>query len=96
MKVSFLEDARDEFHEAVAFYEDQLPGLGADLVAEIEERIATLKTSPNLGARYVDESRRVLLHRFPYHIVYIADPDRLVILAIAHQRRKPGYWKSRA
>ena len=95
MRVIFVEPAREEFLEAVEFYEEQISGLGADLLAEVEERIETLKAAPDLGAPYVEETRRTLLHRFPYSIIYLVDTDGLVILALAHQRRKPDYWKSR-
>ena len=95
MKVRFLAPAREEFLQAVEFYEGQSSGLGAEFLIEVEEKVESLKGAPNQGAPYIDEVRRILLRRFPYNIVYLIEPDALVILAIAHQRRKPGYWKNR-
>lgn len=96
MKVSFLEPARDEFLGAADFYEDQAAGLGADFAAEVEHANATIAQTPHLGTPYIDTTRRLLLDRFPYNIVYSIEPDTVVIIAVAHQRRKPGYWKDRA
>ena len=95
MKVLFLEPAREEFSEAVTFYEEQASGLGAEFIAELEESIGSLETTPALGAPYIGETRRIPLHRFPYSIVYLVEDDNLVILAVAHQRRQPGHWKDR-
>ena len=95
MRVVFLEPAREEFLEALEFYEEQISGLGADLLNEVEEKVASLKATPNLGASYVARTRRTLLYRFPYYIIYLVEADVLTILAFAHQRQKPGYWKSR-
>ena len=95
MRVIFLEPARDEFLKAVDFYEEQVSGLGADLLVEVEEKAESLKINPNLGASYVAGTRRTMLHRFPYYIIYLVETDALIILAIAHQRLRPGYWKNR-
>ncbi|MFB6372821.1 MAG: type II toxin-antitoxin system RelE/ParE family toxin, partial [Bradymonadaceae bacterium] len=70
-------------------------GLGDDLVDEVERSLETLRHSPRIGTPLTGETRRFSLRRFPFHLVYTIDADVLVIVALAHQRRKPGYWKDR-
>ncbi len=95
MKIRFLEPARDEFLAAVDFYEQQAAGLGDEFTAEVEQGLTTVEQTPQIGVPYIRNTRRLLLRRFPYNIVYIVESDAIVIIAVAHQRRRPGYWAKR-
>jgi plasmid stabilization system protein ParE len=96
MKVSIAADAERELIEGARYYAKQANvDLGLAFVAEFERSVEVLRTHPELGARWRHESRRMPLRRFPYSIIYLLQPDELRILAVAHQRRKPGYWSSR-
>lgn len=96
MNYRFLRAARAEHLDEVAFYERQLPGLGTDYLAEFEEVMARICASPNfyplVGARDI---RKAGLKRFPFHVIYRVEHAQIVILAIAHQRRRPAYWAGR-
>lgn len=92
MKVYFLDRARDEFLAAVDFYDEQA-GLGDEFLAEIKQASDDIAANPQLGAPYVESTRRLLLRRFPFAIVYTVDSKAVFIVAVAHQRRKPGYWQ---
>ena len=89
--------ASEEFAEAVRWYEARRPGLGADLHDAINATIEAIERQPEIGAAdYADRiSRRVSVSRFPHHVVYRLKDDEIVILAIAHMKRRPGYWKHR-
>jgi plasmid stabilization system protein ParE len=93
--IPFLPAAEDEFLEAVAWYEAQRPGLGAEFLAEVERAVRRIIAFPRHGSPYLAGTRRIVLRQFPYSVVYWPDPDDLLVVAVAHQRRKPGYWKSR-
>jgi plasmid stabilization system protein ParE len=95
MKIRFLSPARDEFLAAVDFYEEQAAGLGADFTTEVEQALTTIASVPHLGTRYLESTRRLVVRRFPYNIVYFVESKAVVIVAVAHQRQKPGYWKDR-
>lgn len=95
MTVRFLEPARDEFLRAVEFYEDQHPGLGEKLVAEVETAIEVLENSSRAGAPFGEETRRLVLSHYPFDIVYTVENNETIIIAVAHHRRKPGYWSDR-
>jgi plasmid stabilization system protein ParE len=89
--------ASEEFTEAVRWYETRRPGLGADLYDAVNAAIEGIERQPEIGTTaYADpRSKRVLVSRFPYHVVYRLQPDEIVILAIAHMKRRPGFWKHR-
>lgn len=96
MKVIVAQAAQDELLNAVQFYTDKGgPGLAHALVSELERAIQLLNVQPLMGAPYVAGTRRIVLRRFPYNLVYDVQADVLRIIAIAHQRRKPGYWQAR-
>lgn len=89
--------AQDELRAAVLWYDAQRPGLGVELLEEIERTFAILQAHPFIGGLvpYASESadvRRLLVRRFPFSIVYRVRNDELQIIALAHTSRKPGYW----
>ena len=95
IRVTILHEAEVELREAVAYYEEKSRGLGLDLEAEIERSIRTIRDFPERWPLREDGSRRYLTHRFPYLVVYAYMKDRIWIIAIAHCKRRPGYWKDR-
>jgi len=94
-------DAAEEFDAAVHWYESQRPGMGLkllDRVREARREIADWPDAAQFFARTDDGAvvRSKDIRGFPYRILYALLPDALVILAYAHERRKPGYWIHRA
>ena len=93
------DEADAEMAEAARWYERQRLGLGAEFLAAVDAAVARIEENPGIGSptpRVPDEAiRRVFVRRFPYHVVYIELPDRLQILAVAHDRRRPAYWVGR-
>ncbi len=88
--------ARAEFLEAIEHYEHQVPGLGAQLLREVENTLARLLEQPRSAPLVRGKFRRLALRRFPYGIIYCVVDEELRISAIAHRRRRPGYWARRA
>lgn len=72
-----------------------MPGLGEALLDDVERAIETICEAPRIGASLGRGFRRLLLRRFPISVVYVDRDDEIVIVAIAHQRRRPGYWRER-
>lgn len=91
----FHPEAREELRQAVQFYEQESPGLGRVFAAEARAVIDHLLDHPLSGAPAEAETRRKLLLRFPYSMIYLVEPTRLRIIALMHQRREPGYWLTR-
>ena len=94
----FHPDARAELLDAATYYEEQAGGLGGQLIDEAQRVIDMLAASPGFGAPVAghDVLRRWSLRRFPYYVIYREGADALVVLAIAHQRRRPRYWPGRS
>jgi len=66
----------------------------AGFIAAISDAFDTISLAPGRWPKYLYGTRRFVLHRFPFSIIYL-DDDVLSIVAVAHSKRKPGYWKAR-
>jgi plasmid stabilization system protein ParE len=95
MEVRYLDSAREEAFAAGDYYEQQARGLGADFFAVLDDAVEMIMAAPGIGAEYEIGSRRLVLPRFPYNLVYEVHDDLLLIVAVAHQRRHPDYWRRR-
>jgi plasmid stabilization system protein ParE len=91
----FLYPAEEEMNEASAYYEAASDGLGVDFLADVQFRIDALCEHPYLGQAIGQGLRRKLLHRFPFSLIYSVEADAILIVAVAHYGRRPGYWKTR-
>jgi hypothetical protein len=92
--------ARDELRAAARLAETERPGRGASLqleVLNVERRIRRLPRSAPPWPRRIGstEVRKARVRRFPFLIIYALLGDRVVVIAIAHTSRKPGYWRGR-
>lgn len=87
-----------ELREAVRWYEHRRAGLGAELLDAVSAALSLIATNPTAGASLSEDglTRRVLMARFPYQVVYRIRPAEIVIVAVAHLKRRPGYWKNRS
>jgi len=92
---SFLDFARDEFLAAAGHYASAATGLGDEFIDEVERAVERIVTFPDHGSPHLAGTRRVVLRRFPFDVVYLSDSEPIVIVAIAHHRRSPGYWRDR-
>ena len=95
MKSEFHPEAEQEFIEASVFYESRVPGLGERFIAEVERAAELLTERPEIGQRIDQVFRRMVLRRFPYLLIYSVEAEEIRIVAVAHQRRPPGYWRGR-
>jgi plasmid stabilization system protein ParE len=92
---TFHPEAEIEFADAVSFYESRNVGLGRSFAAEVNQTVSVIREHPDTGSPIGLGRRRMLVHRFPYSVVYRQDAESLVIIAVAHHRRRPGYWRRR-
>jgi len=97
-RVRISELASEEFADAVRWYEMRRAGLGREFFDAVAATIALIEQQPEIGTRNLDapNTRRVIVHRFPYQVVYHLVQAEIVIVAIAHLKRRPGYWKHRS
>ena len=88
-------DAEAEFWAAAAYYEARIPGLALEFIQEVERGIKAIKADPQRWRIRKHGARRYNLEQFPYYIAYVDMADHVWIVAVAHGRRRPGYWKAR-
>ncbi len=93
-------EAEEELLAAISWYEDHRPGLGREFFRTIDRAIDQLKSSldqslPVPGVSGDLDVRRVIIGKFPFAVVFMPFEREIRILAIAHLRKRPGYWQSR-
>ena len=93
--LSIHEAAEFEINEAADFYDIESPGLGNVLIAEIQRGIESISQFPAAAPLIRGRARKKPLTKFPYSLVYSVRPDEIRILAVAHQKRRPYYWRGR-
>lgn len=101
LPVRFSAEAASELDAAAAWYDEQRPGLGEAFIDAVETALGLLADWPGSGAPATGladglDVRRVPVARFPYHLPYVVIEDHVRVLAVAHDRRRPGYWAPRA
>lgn len=93
--VEFHPSARAELDAAVEYYEVRLEGLGLRFLAAVQEASERIESSPEAGSPLPGELRKRLVQGFPFSVIYGVSEHRISILAVAHQHRRPGYWRRR-
>lgn len=89
--------AQLELRAAASWYTEREDGLGEDLVIEVDRTLATVLAAPQRNPlwRAGQPYRKAFVYRFPYVVFYLETADGALVLAIAHRKRKPGYWLQR-
>jgi plasmid stabilization system protein ParE len=90
-------EAEEELLAAAEFYEARKPGLGAELVAAVDEALERIADAPLASSVWRDgvPHRFHPLRRFPYLVFYVVDGAAVDVVAIAHGKRRPGFWRGR-
>ena len=99
-RVRILESAAQEAIEAAAWYEQERPGLGVEFERAVNAAMDLLETdvvplATMAGSAGAKGMQRLFLKRFPYDVVVRQTPEAIIIVAIAHHSRRPGYWRGR-
>jgi plasmid stabilization system protein ParE len=95
MKYRFHPEAESELNEAVDYYDACQEGLGLEFAREIHATIENIREFPLAWTPLSQNTRRCLVSRFPYGVVYQPKGDEIVIIAIMQLNRKPDYWSER-
>jgi hypothetical protein len=81
--------------DAAAWYEQQRAGLAHAFLLAVQDAIAAILVAPQRWPKGGSRVRRYRMNRFPYSIIYVSESDGILILAVAHHSRRPGYWRNR-
>ena len=93
--LEFVPEAAAELQCIVGDYEAAVPGLGVRFRQELKHACAAIVTNPLLWREREGGWRRVNLPGFPYYIAYVIIDEVILVLAVAHAKRHPDYWKNR-
>lgn len=100
MPIVLHKKAEEEVEVAAKWYEEQQRGLGVDFLEELDRAFIAISEGPNTWPQWPGIAiplriRRFLLSRFPYGVAYRNDENQIMIIAVPHLHRRPGYWKKR-
>jgi toxin ParE1/3/4 len=95
MTYDFHPEARVEYRKAALFYDTRRVGLGAAFTLEVEASIGRILEAPERWRVIEQDVRRCLTHTFPYGVLYTIEAEAVLIVAVMHLRRRPGYWRER-
>lgn len=90
------EEATEELTEAISYFETRKRGLGVDLAAKVREAFLRIQKNPGFYP-YHNQTRiqKYFVRRFPYIVFYTEFDDHIAVIAVAHQKRQPDYWRFR-
>ena len=91
----FHPEAEEELIAAARFYEQQAEGLGGEFIGEVRHTVGRIIAHPESGARFSRGLRRMLVDRFSYTVLYRAEAEQILLVAVMHLHRRPGYWRHR-
>ena len=94
-KVTFHPEAEAELDNARTWYRERNQVAGRAFVAEVLSALKSIAETPEAWPRTRANERRFVFKRFPYSIIYRLRENEVFITAVAHQRRRPGYWRGR-
>jgi len=95
MRHDWFDEAKHEFAEAARFYHWEQPGLEEDFIEEVGRAVTRIIETPDLHREFEPPFRKAKTDRFPYQIVFVIDGEKVLVVAVMHQSRRPGYWKER-
>jgi len=94
-RVEYHEGATADVKNAVAWYQKRSPKAALDFIEELHRAAETIREAPDRWPKGRNETRRFLLWRFPFAVIYSDQESMITIWAVAHGSRRPDYWAPR-
>src|ERR1700674_661677 len=91
----FHPQAWQEVESAEKWYRQRNPEASIRFLSALHDGLESISRWPERWPNYLQKTRRLVLHQFPFSIVYRDEPSGVSIVAVAHHKRRPGYWKDR-
>jgi plasmid stabilization system protein ParE len=93
--IEFFPDAEDEYREAYEWYAERSKRAAERFESAIDRALQLIEEAPDRWPMCDERHRFVIVKKYPYHVVYRCERDRVLVVAVAHGKRKPGYWRKR-
>ena len=94
-KVIVRPEAEDDLKATFSWYEDKRIGLGYDFLLQVDAGINFINRNPEIHPIEYKGTRKHLIKRFPYKIIYLVEEEKIIILAVLHGKRRPDLIKKR-
>ena len=95
MRYAFHPEALDEYEDAARYYAGCQVGLELRFINCVESSLRSVLETPLRWRCFEEDVRRCLVRIFPYAVLYSVEPDYVLIIAVMHCSREPGYWRHR-
>jgi plasmid stabilization system protein ParE len=95
LPIVFRVEAQAEFDIAFNWYEQKRAGLGVEFLISVAEILENIGSFPKAYEIVFEDVRRAVVRKFPYLILYIVEPNQVVIMAVFHSKRDPQVWQDR-
>lgn len=97
MKYSLIvrPEAEEDLKEAFSWYEDNRTGLGYDFLLQVDAGIHFIKRNPEIHSIEYKGTRKHIIKRFPYKIIYLIEEEKIIVIAVIHDKRSPELSKKR-
>jgi plasmid stabilization system protein ParE len=95
-KVTFHPGASEDYAAAYSWYHDRGTTLAANFETEIDRGVRLISQNPLRWPKFDNQRRRFIVRKFPYSIIYELHGEEVVVLAVAHGKRRPNYWHERS
>lgn len=94
-ELRFVEEASGEAEEAQQWYRERSEAAAAAFLNELDHAVAVVMDAPHRWPKHIAGTRRYVFPTFPYELVYLPEDDVINVVAVAHEKRRPGYWRKR-
>ncbi|MCA8991395.1 MAG: type II toxin-antitoxin system RelE/ParE family toxin [Planctomycetaceae bacterium] len=95
MRIEFHPQAKDELESSADWYAERSAAAARDFLVSVDLALKSIGHNPARFPRVDDHHRSCGVMKFPYQIVYRHDAERVFIIAVAHAKRRPGFWQGR-
>lgn len=95
MLLEFFEDAAAEVEQDRAWYRERSESAEVGFLRELDHAIQQVADAPAQWPQYLAGTRRYVFPIYPYSVIYFVENDVIRVVAIAHDKRRPGYWRKR-
>ena len=95
LEVRLRPEAEQDLTDAAAWYEEQRQGLGHEFLDEVLTMLSSIAETPLMYPNVHRNTRRAVIHRFPFSVYFRVESATIVVVAIMHGSRNPQRWKSR-
>jgi plasmid stabilization system protein ParE len=88
-------EAEDDLKDAFSWYEDKRTGLGYDFLLQVDAGINFIVRNPEIYPIEYKSTRKHLIKRFPFKIIYLVEDEKIIVLAVIHGKRRPDLTRKR-